>query len=107
MAAFEAARAELEAEGIAVVAASVDAREHAEKTVEGEGLSFPVGYGLPLQATADTLGAFYETRRSILHATGFVVRPDATIAVACYSTGPIGRLEVRDVLRAVRFWKSR
>jgi dihydrolipoamide dehydrogenase len=37
-------------------------------------------------------GCFYEERRRILQSTGYVLRPDGTIAVAVYSTGPIGRL---------------
>jgi hypothetical protein len=105
LAAFDHARTRLEAEDIAVVAASVDPREKAARTVNELGLRFPVGYGLALLETADTLTAFYEQRRSILHATGFVVRRDASIGVACYSTGPIGRLEVDDVLRVVRFYE--
>jgi hypothetical protein len=107
LAAFEAVRDELESEGVSLVAGSVDAAAEAAGTVREEGLSYPVLHSLPLMPTAKTLTAFYETRRSILHATGFVVRPDRTIAVACYSTGPIGRLEPVDVLRVVRFWKRK
>jgi len=89
-----------------VVGASVDDEEHAAGTVEKLGLEFPCGYGLPVEETAKTLTAFYESKRGILHATGFVVRPDATINVACYSTGPNGRIVVEDVLGAVRFGKK-
>lgn len=88
-----------------MVAASTDAEDDARRTVRKLGLRFPVGHGLPLLDTATTLTAMYEARRSILHATGFVVRPDRTIGVACYSTGPIGRLTVDDVLRVVRFYE--
>ena len=66
----------------------------------------PVGYGLPLKETAATLGAFFEERRGFLHATGFVVKPDRTIAVAQYSTGPIGRLVWQDVLDLVQHYKK-
>jgi len=51
------------------------------------------------------VGAFYEERRQILQATGFLVRPDRTIAVAQYSSGPIGRLVWQDVLALVQFYK--
>lgn len=106
MAAFEKAKARLDEEGIAVVAASTDPREKAAETVKEHGLTFPVGYGLPLEATAATLGSFYEERRGILHATGFVVKPDHTIAVAQYSSGPIGRLVWQDVVGLVQFMKK-
>lgn len=42
----------------------------------------------------------------MLHATGFVIRPDRTIAVAQYGSGPIGRLVWQDVLGLVQFVKK-
>lgn len=69
-------------------------------------LSFPIGYGLPLRETAAALGAFYEERRNILQSTGFLVKSDKTIAVAQYSSGPIGRLVWQDVLGLVQFYKK-
>jgi hypothetical protein len=65
-----------------------------------------VGYGLPLTETAATLGAFYDPKRGILQSTGFVVKSDWTIAVAQYSSGPIGRLMWQDVLGLVQFYKK-
>jgi peroxiredoxin len=106
LAAFEAALPDLAAEETTVVAGSVDGDAEARATVESLALTFPVLFALPLEATATALTTFYETRRSILQATGFVVAPDRTIAVACYSTGPIGRLEPNDARRAIRFWKA-
>ena len=46
-------------------------------------------------------------RRQILHSTGYVLRPDGTIAVAVYSTGPVGRLVWQDVLSLVQGYKQR
>lgn len=106
MAAFERARDKFREEGIAVVAASTDPREKAAETVAEHSLTFPVGYGLPLKETAGLLGAFYEEKRGILQATGFVVRPESRIAVAQYSSGPIGRLVWQDVLALVQFLKK-
>lgn len=107
MAAFNARTAELETEGITLIAASVDDEEDARGTVEKLELTYPVGFGLDMIEISRSLGAYYEVRRSILQATGFVVRPDRTIATVCYSSGPIGRLDPEDVLRVVRFWKKR
>jgi peroxiredoxin len=106
LAAFEKARPRLDEEGISVVAGSTDPREKATETVQEHSLGFPVAFGLPLKETAATLGAFYEERRNILHATGFVLRPDRTIAVAQYSSGPIGRLVWQDVVGLVQFAKK-
>ena len=58
-------------------------------------------------ASTDTLEKASETvRRSILHATGFLVRPDNTIMVSQYSSGPIGRLVWQDIVALVQFAKK-
>jgi len=106
LAAFEKALPRLRDEGIAVVAASTDPLEKARETVHEHSLTFPVGYGLPMKETAATLGAFYEEGRTILQATGFVVKPDRTIVVSQYSSGPIGRLVWQDILGLVQFYKK-
>lgn len=90
--------------GVSVVALSTDGPGHAREMIDKCQLTFPVGYGLPLTQTAATLGAYYEERRGILHATGFVLRRDGSVGVACYSSGAIGRLVSEDVVRIVRFW---
>lgn len=106
MAAFERAQPKLAEEGITVVAASTDPVEKAKETVSEHSLTFPVGYGLPMKETASALGAFYEERRNILQATGFVMKPDKTIVVSQYSSGPIGRLVWQDILGLVQFYKK-
>jgi peroxiredoxin len=106
LAAFQKALPRLEEEDIRVVAASTDPLEKATETVKEHGLTLPVGYGLPLKEIAETVGAFYEERRRILQSTGFVIKPDRTIAVAQYSSGPIGRLVWQDILGLVQFYKK-
>lgn len=106
MAAFERAQPKLAEEGIIVVAASTDPADKARETVSEHSLTFPVGYGLPLKETAAALGAFYEERRNVLQATGFVMKPDKTIVVSQYSSGPIGRLVWQDILGLVQFYKK-
>lgn len=90
-----------------VVAASVDTEDDAKKTIDECGINFPVGYGVDYQAISELTGCFYEERRQILHSTGYVLRPDSTIAVGVYSTGPIGRLVWQDVLALVQANKKR
>jgi peroxiredoxin len=106
LAAFEKAQPRLEEEGIRVVAASTDPLDKATETVKEHGLTLPVGYGLPLKETAAMFGSFYEERRGVLQSTGFVLRPDHTIVVAQYSSGPIGRLVWQDVLGLAQFYKK-
>jgi peroxiredoxin len=106
LAAFERAQPKLAEEGITVVAASTDPADKAGETVREHSLTFPVGYGLPLKETAAALGAFYEERRNVLQATGFVMKPDKTIVVSQYSSGPIDRLVSQDILGLVQFYKK-
>lgn len=106
MAAFERAQDKLREEGISVVAASTDPLEKAKETVSEHSLTLPVGYGLPVKETAATLGAFYEERRGFLQSTGFVIKPDKTIVISQYSSGPIGRLVWQDILGLVQFYKK-
>ncbi len=93
-------------EGIKIVAASVDTEEQAKGTVEECGLNFPVGYGIDNKQISELTGCFYEEKRQILHSTGYVIKPDGTIAVGVYSSGPIGRLVWQDVLAVVQYIKG-
>ena len=81
--------------------------EKAKETVERIGLTYPVGYGMDAEAISRITGAFYDVDRKFIHATGFLIRPDNTIEVACYSSGPIGRFVAQDVLRLVRFYNKK
>lgn len=85
----------------------MDTEEDAKKTIDECGIHFPVGYGVDNKAISELTGCFYEERRQILHSTGYVLRPDSTIAVGVYSTGPIGRLVWQDVLALVQANKKR
>lgn len=75
--------------------------------VEKLGITYPVAYGLDSEAVSRTTGAYFEKERKIIQATGFLIRPDNIIEVACYSSGPIGRFVARDVLKLVKFYKSK
>ena len=71
------------------------------------GITYPVAYGMDAEAGSELTGAFYEKERKILQPTGILLRPDRTVVVAVYSSGPIGRFVAQDVLNLVRFYKSR
>jgi alkyl hydroperoxide reductase subunit AhpC len=104
---FQELHQELKSEQINVIAASVDPIEKARETVAKLGITYSVGYGLIAEEVSRITGAFYEKEKRFLHAADFLLRPEKTIVVACYSTGPIGRFVAKDVLRVVKFHKSR
>ena len=104
---FQTLHQEFQSEQIKVIAGSVDPIEKARERVNKLGVAYPVGYGINAEEISGITGAFYDKERRFLHATGFVVRPDKAISVACYSTGPIGRLVAKDALSPVRFYKTK
>ena len=104
MAGFNAVKGELDALGAKVVAASVDPIEKA-RDVAAE-VSFPIGYGVT-RDIANTLGAWWEDRRSIIQPAEFMVGMDNKIIVSSYSDGPLGRIEGADVVKLIRFYESR
>ncbi len=85
------------------MAASVDSEADARKTKEELALSFSVAYGLDAVAFSAATGAFWEEKRKIIHATGFILNPEGDVAYAVYSTGPIGRHTPEDCLRLIDF----
>jgi alkyl hydroperoxide reductase subunit AhpC len=101
---FSAVKGELDALGAKVIAASVDPIDKARE-VAGE-VSFPIGYGVT-RDIANTLGAWWEDRRSIIQPSEFIVGTDNKIIVSSYSDGPLGRIEGGDVVKLIRFYESR
>ena len=81
------------------MAASVDPIEDATELIAMLGLTFPIGYGLDHMEFARQTGAFYEVRRSIIHATEFIIKGDGTLAGSVYSSGPAGRYNAASCLR--------
>ena len=96
----------IEAEETYPAACSVDRKEHARALVEKLGLTFDVGYGLNHQEVSEKTGAFHEPNKNYIHAAGFLLNPDNTVAVAVYSTGAIGRFASADFLAMIRYYKK-
>ena len=85
----------------------MDPLDKAKETVEQHKLTFPVVYGLEVPRDADKIGAYWEERRKIVHATDFILDSDRKVADACYSVGPIGRITAEDALSHIQFFKKR
>jgi peroxiredoxin len=98
---------EFEQEDTDVIALSVDPLEKAKEMVAKIGATFPVGYGLKVPEDADKVGAYWEARRSIIHATNFIIDSDKKVTQACFATGPIGRIVAVDALSSIRGAKKR
>ena len=93
-----------EQRGVNIIAASIDDREGAQKTLDRYKPTFPLAYGLDAKEFAAQTGAFYNAEKGFLNATGFIIRPDGLIGGASYSTGPIGRYTPVDCIRMIDYW---
>jgi len=96
-----------EQENVDLVALSVDPFDKAKEMGERIHATFPIGYGLKVPEDADKVGAFWEDRRRIFHATNFILDSDKKVVDACYSIGPIGRIVAADALGHIQFFKKR
>lgn len=94
-------------EKVDIVALSVDPLDKAKETVEKLQLTFPAAYGLEAPRDAEKIGAFWDERRKIIHATGFILDSNKRVVDASYSTGPIGRIVAADALSHIQFFKKR
>jgi hypothetical protein len=90
-----------------VIALSVDPLDKAIEMAEKTGATFPIGYGLKVPGDADNVGAYWEERRGIIHATNFIIDADKKVTQACFATGPIGRIVASDALSSIRAAKKR
>ena len=104
---YQAHLEEFKHENVDIVALSVDPLDKAKEMVERTGATFPIGYGLKVPADADKVGAYWEERRGIVHATNFTLGPDRKVLQACFATGPIGRIAAVDALSSIRGTKKR
>ncbi len=89
-----------------MVALSVDSEEDAQNTVERHTLIHPVLYGLDAREVASTIGTYINEEPLYLHATGFILRPNGTIALAVYSSGAIGRLVADDTVGLIQHYQK-
>jgi peroxiredoxin len=74
-----------------------------QQAVERRRLTFPVLYGLDAREVAKMIGASINEEPLYLQATGFVLRPDGTVAVAVYSSSAIGRLVAADTINYIKY----
>jgi len=104
---FQAHREQFEQENVDIIALSVDPLDKAREMVERVSATFPIAYGLKVPEDADKVGAYWEERRKIIHATNFIIDSAKKVTQACFATGPIGRIVAADALRSVQGAKKR
>lgn len=91
-----------------IVALSADGEEGARSMKDEEDLSFPVLYGLDVDETEDEVGTYVQHgERDHLQPAQFILAPDGSIALACYSSGAVGRLAADEALDRVKRYRKR
>ena len=106
MAAYEAAKAELEALGTTIIAVSADAADHARE-MKDRGLSFAVAYGATL-ADAETIGAWWsDDRGGFFQPAEFLLGRGGVVLGAMYASGPVGRMGADEVIHAITSRENR
>jgi len=94
-------------ENIDVAALSADPLDKAQEMAHRVKATFAIGCGLKVPGDADKIGAYWEDRRKIIHATNFIIDSGKKVTQACYATGPIGRIVAEDALRSIQGAKKR
>ena len=106
MAAYEAAKAELDALDVTVIAVSTDNEEQARE-VQGRGLSFPVAYGAD-KADADAIGAWWsDDRGGFVQPAEFLLGRGGVVLGSMYASGPVGRMASDEVIHAITSRENR
>jgi peroxiredoxin len=80
---FQSSSQNFESEGTKIVAGSVDSVEKAKETVQKVEITYPAAYGLDVEKVFKATWAYYDPEKKFLHAAGFAVRPDNSVAVTC------------------------
>ncbi len=100
MAEWEDKKAELEALGATIIAASVDSLEHAQE-VAGLGLTFPVAYGVTKE-DADLIAAWWsEDRGGYIQPSEFLLGRGGVVLGSVYASGPVGRMGADEAVRLI------
>lgn len=94
-------------ENIGLAAGSVDSKKETGKFAADIGVEFEMVCGMDCEASARTLGCYYESEKKYLQPTGFLINPDGSLLVGCYSSGPVGRLAARNVLDLIKYYKKK
>jgi len=101
---YEQQKEALTALGAQVVGASVDTGDDAKKIADG--LSFPILEGVTREM-ADSIGAWWEDRRSIIQPSEFILDSGGKVMTSTYSSGPVGRIAAESAVGLMQFYESK
>ena len=100
MAGYEECRAAFLAEGVSIIAGTVDSQEQTAEVARD--LGFPVAYGTT-RADGDALGSWWDERRDHIQPSEFVITKSGKVMMSAYSNSPIGRMDPAEALTLIQF----
>ena len=105
LAAYEDEKAELEALGATIYAASVDTLAQARGVVS-RGLTFLVAYGTTREES-EVFGAWWEGERGFMQPAEFLLGRGGVVLGSMYASGPVGRMGADEAVRLITTRKRR
>ena len=108
LAAYQGSLEALRELGVSVIGATVEDRETAARTVEEQGLDFPLAYGVTEESVAALAPWWTEDDRHgrYLQPMEFLLGRGVVLG-SMYASGPVGRMAVEEVLAMVRYRERR
>ena len=101
MAAWEEKKAELEALGCTIYAATVDTPEQVREVIEKADLNFPVAYGVTREES-ELFGAWWsEDRGGYIQPSEFLLGRGGVVLGSIYASGPVGRMGADEAVRQI------
>ena len=90
-----------------MIALSAEPGEKAEVMIRRHGLTYPVAYGLDPTEMAEKIGCSISLEKPVrLEPSGFVLRPDGTIAFSAYASNAIGRFTADDTAAVTYYYQQ-
>lgn len=103
MVGFGKLKAEFDALGVTIIAASIDTGENAQVVADETGLLVAGGV---TRDDAKALDSWWEDRRSIIQPSEFLLDTSGKVLTSSYSSGPIGRVDAADVIGMIKHRES-
>ena len=69
-------------------------------------LTYPILYDFDASEIAAIIGGYINDEPRYLQPSGFILRPDRTIAMLVQSSGAIGRLVAKDTIGFIQHYKK-
>ncbi|MDG1839681.1 MAG: redoxin domain-containing protein [Dehalococcoidia bacterium] len=108
MAEWQSAKKELDQLGVTVYAASVDTHEQATEVVTKNNLTFTMIHSLEKHHT-ESIGGWWGSDRhgEYCQPAEFLLDTDGKILGSLYASGPIGRMNVSEAIKMIKFTEMR